>query len=811
MAGGNGHSQVHVTRLVNAYEQVLTNRTIGLSTRARARGRKVASATTLSDGRDVTDAASQPVALTQTARLQDQAWAAYDGIGEVTTLVEGTAGLLSQCRFYIGAKLRVGDQLIDTPMHMLPDMDEGVVTEVENVWSRFTDESGSQSGLVRAIAQNWSVISCCKMVGYVIDGDGKPVEPPADLNDLPDGYVELWQAVAPTSLTLESQTANIWKLAVTRDSWVKLIRPVVYDLRWSHPRYPGEALGWVMAALDICKDLRTFTMAQRSAARSGIPADLLLAPIESNPKRPAQLGLDDPDADTTDLQAWGDEWALEIEEMLGEFIMDAANDADAGTGVVPGVLTVGQDFIEKFTKISFAREVDRGLGELVNQARARLAEAADCPPEMLRGLGSTNRWNGGQIADDEYRRYFRPKANAIADALTAGPFRNGMAAEGLDTLMDLLGLRVLVDPSEAVASPDYSKLALGLFDREVIGLRGVRRLLGVSDDLAPTPAELEQMRELKALSQPEPADNPGRGDQGPPSDAEPVDNDRGAVVVTGHLPAPPLALATGRRPLGDRLLTVEVETRGQLGAACEAALDRAIDRAVAKLRSWARKAGIEVPDSSGAEFVTALGVGRVRQLADDNGPGPQDMWLAALSGLKLQFRRIAHDAYSRAEAAVGATLPAVEVEAAIARAEDVLIAGMMQLADEQVFSAPGVPLGEMGSLRVPVTLLRRVMAAAGGAYGVGAGLDPDDQAAFGLVFGPLLARIAPDYDGLAWVYGEAARTKHFEPHQVLDGTRLAGPTDPVLSGAPFATGFYFPGDHRGCLCLWKPNYIEAGE
>jgi hypothetical protein len=799
-----------IVRLTQGYQRLLAERDsavgIGISKRGRDR-RRTASVKVLSDGNEVHANVAGPVEISDTANEANQAWAAFDKVGEVATLVEGTANLLSQCRFYVGAQVPVGEKLIDTPIEQLPEVTDELAQAVNDQWARFSDEAGSQSGVVRAVSENWSVVAACKLVGYVVGPDGQPVEPPPP-GEMPEGFTEVWRAVAPTSLSLVSKDKGTWDLQVTRGSKITLIRPVVFDLRWSHPRYPDESRGWVMSALDIVRDLRTFTMAQRSAARSGIPADLLIVPLEANPKKPAPLGVDEaPEDATTDPQELADDFAADVEALIGEFMLEVINDVDAGTGAVPGVLAVPQDFVEKFRTLKFAREVDRGLGELVNQSRQRLSEAADCPPETLRGFGSTNRWNGSQIADDEYRRYFKPKAKAMADAFTAGPFRTVMEAAGLSEVMRRLNLRILVDPSDAVAPPDYSKIGLGLLDRAVVGPKGLRALLRIPESFAPDDDELEAMKEWKQLAKPQAQDNAGRGDQGPPSSSEPVDESKGAVVH-GHLRDVPRALAASTTPLGDRLHAIDLTARSRLEEACEAALDRAMDRAAAKLRSWARRAKVDDLDSAPTEtaaFLTWLGVDRRLRLAGEFGGGPEDMWSAALSTLVARYRTIASEAFAQAIAAAEVELPQVEIDAAIARGEAVLVAGMMELAEQQLFDESPVSEGEATSLRVPAPLMRRVLAVAGGALGVGPGLTPDIEAALGIAFGPLMQREVK-VERLEWVYGTAHRAKHFQPHLDLSGKQFESQADPDLAGSVFTTTgpFWFPGDHLGCQCSWKP-------
>jgi hypothetical protein len=61
------------------------------------------------------------------------------------------------------------------------------------------------------------------------------------------------------------------------------------------------------------------------------------------------------------------------------------------------------------------------------------------------------------------------------------------------------------------------------------------------------------------------------------------------------------------------------------------------------------------------------------------------------------------------------------------------------------------------------------------------------------------------------VYGPAFRQRPFEPHMRLDGTEFGNFDDSqLINGSGFPPyGYYFPGDHSGCICDFEPIIIES--
>lgn len=820
-----------------------------------------------------------------------EAWAAYDEIGEVSQMVSGSASLLSQCRLYVGFVDDAGNEvaLIGEDGTVAEGFDAQLAADAVATLARYTDEGGSQRGLLQRQAENFDVTGDSYLVGWPVDENGKPWEGPEDR-----AAGERWEVVSRGAL---SKSAGRWTIQLGQGQAVELPKDtaIVYRMWRKHPRRPDDSRGWVVAALDVCRDLKVFTLAQRSAARSSIPAKVLVAAQEASPRNltppgapaggqvppsaPAAAGLSLPPFPSPAAGPPGAgeppqapmTWAQQLERLIGDAVMEVMRDSQSGRAVVPPVLSIAEKYVDRWHELDLSRPVDAILKDLVDQARERLAEAADNPPEMLRGLGETNRWNGAQIADDEYRRYFRPKAMAIADAWTVELLWGGLLALG-HRLEDVRRLRVLVDARGVVAEPDRSKLAIEVFRLGGLSYPALRKACGFGESDAPTPEE--QALILAAFGRgAAPGQAPVDPQGGGVSDvntgvaavsasalaelaraaARPTAATEEPIEATGTEAAP--AQLQARTPqlgklrtrssasiaqplvgpaLAAQLTIIETTARTRLEEAAEAAFDQALARGGAKLKTWARKdhdlrgllAAVDacaVPDTLGPDRCRRVASS---QFADDD-QRREDMFAAALAALLLSFERIATGAYEKALRALGVSVlagaagsadtadgPTMSPDAIavnVAAGAAVLRESMLMLADQRIFSpAKPATVGELTNLRVPSPVIRRALAAAGGSP-VEPGLGPVEAATQGLVFGPQLSTYSPERLGWEWIYGDEARQRPYEPHLQLDGQVFTGPDDPALSGIAPDGGQGYPGDHDGCQCDWQAVFRETGD
>lgn len=761
---------------------------------------------------------------------EQEAWLYFERIPQITTLTNGIAGLISQCRFYVGYIDAAGKE------HPARDPESGkvvggfterVVVAAEDMLARYTDTSGSQSGILFAQAQVWTVAGDGFLIGYWEDSKNKPLSEAEARNT--EGAREVFKFVARGALT-KKDSGGGYTLTEERRMKPMDLPPgiLVRRMMFENPRYPGEGQGWVRSALEVCRDLFFFTLAQRAGAKSNLPADVWVVPSEATPKDPSQIGIGPGDegalADGDGAEPQADQsFAAKLEHMLGEFVTAAVTEAQSGNGVIPAFLSIEERLVKSFNKLSFARPIDAALKELVDQRIVALAETAPCPPEMLMGLGQTSRWNGKQIGEDEYRRYFRPTTVRMANEWTAGLLYHEMILRKMPAA-EFKGLRVLVDARDVVAPPDMRELANDGVRVGAIGPSGWRTMLGVPHEYAPSPEELDLMKALRTNPDSHSNQGTGRGDQGPPSTVKAVDTTKGSGALRASA-VPTLAMS---------LLSIEHAARHRLEEAAEAALDDAIQRTGARLKNWARQAKIGHLLPSPLDSIDCRDLARLLgpkalelvndRLSGDDDQRREDLFAAALATLLIRFEALVRQGYEQAQRTLGVTVPPEEIEANIVRGQAALRAGMILVADRELFGRGDPPDTEgeqVAGIRVPTNVLRVALAAAGGAAVV-ISLRPipanttwvvaDGSVVLdSLVFGPTLAKFQPPSDAAMWVYGDEYRSRQFEPHHALDGAVVASPDDPALAGSPFSAfaGFYSPGDHSGCRCDLVPVPKEA--
>lgn len=294
------------------------------------------------------------------------------------------------------------------------------------------------------------------------------------------------------------------------------------------------------------------------------------------------------------------------------------------------------------------------------------------------------------------------------------------------------------------------------------------------------------------------------------------------ISLTAAAPAPSLeGLARIDQTLLDRL----TET-------CQAGLDRALERAGAKIRTTARKDRGITARIEGVDNLTVAGllgpalVERL-QLTDDE-LIPADVFDRTLSRARRLFRQTQEAAKDETERILGQDVPRdpAEEETWVDRAVDFLRNALISLALARLFTPDTTPdpaqTGEVADTPVPAETLVAALTYAGGGTpstvpGAPRGLAVGEHTR--TVVEGAGYRIVSEI----WYYGDpSTRQTNFPPHQALDGQAVRTWTQPGLEvGASYTTrlrngetrehslgwlnvSHYFPGDHKGCRCTTYP-------
>jgi hypothetical protein len=163
-------------------------------------------------------------------------------------------------------------------------------------------------------------------------------------------------------------------------------------------------------------------------------------------------------------------------------------DRESPAAVVPLVIRVPGEYVDKVQHLTFATAFDGSLLELLDAAIKRLALALDMPPEVLTGMAGVNHWTAWQVEETAITLHLEPLAEMLCHALTEGFLVPALQAEGFSP-EDIDTVMVWYDTSDLRARPDKSGAAKDLYDRKELSGEALRRESGMADDDAPDPDE----------------------------------------------------------------------------------------------------------------------------------------------------------------------------------------------------------------------------------------------------------------------------------------------------------------------------------
>lgn len=713
------------------------------------------------------------------ARIEDwqsDAWFYYDQLGEAHYAANWQANAVAKVEFVSQYEAEPDEWVALADAEISDSERELAAASLD----RLEGAEGGQGALIRPIAAN-----------LFVGGDAYLIA------SAPDG-IETWEVVGPQAIHAAADRISISRHPNRNEPTARQeLDPDAFMLRiWHrHPAWPDMPDAPMRGAVQHCRDLLILTRMIQALAQSRIPAGILAVAQELS------FGPTDPTQDPNQTRS-------EMVEALMKHLTQPISDPADVAAIVPFILELPKDYVtDGINYLNLDRPIDELSLRLRDEARKSFAAVVDLPADILSGMGDVNHWGQWAIAEEAFEMHVEPKVIAIANALTAGYYRPALAG-GVD---DARRHRIGYDPSALISRPAESKNALEGHDRFIVSDAAARRMLKIPDDAAPDDAErerrLEEMRVRKGRS---------AGDAPPGTDTAPGPPEGAAALLAAATDDPALGLARD-------LATIEAALLSRLRTEADRVVGRTLERAGNRLRSAANGdatlrgmldtvAPIDVARTLGpAAIRTTLALSE-DDLLDDLG-----------SDLRGRYDSLSRAAQRDALAAVAARSGlAIDGAAYEARSKDnrdegwaALIAGLTAAAAALLYDPrPRAPeLGEWDDLAlVGADVIRQALSTAGGGpSGASAALSSaGSEVAGGLVTGADLVAMIVESGasvigrGYVWVYGDALRSQPFEPHRARDGVTFEDFTDPVLANTlgGFPGPYYYPSDHRGCLCTY---------
>lgn len=816
---------------------------------------------------------------------QSDAWAMWRAVPEVKQAMLFLGNAMAKLRL-LGATWPAGDPDGD-PVPITDEasgIDAELAAAVQEELAVLHSEVGGQPELLRKLNLMLEVPGEGFLVGFAarMVGDPDP-RPGARLGQLlTEDLPESWDIKSTSEVTYRD--GGTYVRQGPNDTVGRRLDPDAGDdvvrIYQADPEWSDQADSPMQGVLFECRLLQALSHQQLAVANSQMHSGVFTLPNELS-FGPAVVTEGEDGDEASD----GDPFTEEFDRSFAEPI----EMPDALGTVRPMLLRGPAQYLtpEYVRHIALGRAVDATLDTRIELRVTRIARGINLPVEVVQGHMATTFANAEQIDQDLFDDHLEPRCRLIVDALTIGYLRprltdprRALAGLRVFTADDVADVFVWYDPSALVRQPDIEANADAAHEKNTISDRAYRAAKGYSEDDAPDALELvirngmkrgiltaeltgyllQALADEAGIAWPDPAAlAPGAGAP-PPGAAAARDPEAEVLLHALWLReqqqraargegggAAPLALPaaagpppTSARPTpgssnaGARLVAIDRELRAQLLVAANDAMERALEKAGARLRSRqpnAARAGLA--DVPLREMAGHLG----RQALTAAGTTADELFADAWQQLEGQFMEWGAAAQQAATdvvyQVVGGFTAAERASLGLRQADDLAGAwgwmreALQSLASGRLFDpTPAAPaLGEFDpTLSVPTGLVRQAIARAGGAAGLTAGdkggawvtlADGGTRPAGGIATGETLRGVLRDggagVEAYVWVYGPARRMRPFEPHVSLDGVTFRNFDDAVLantSGWP-DLAFYLPGDHAGCNCDIEPIIIPA--
>lgn len=576
-----------------------------------------------------------------------------------------------------------------------------------------------------------------------------------------------------------------------------------------HPEWSDQPDSGMRPARSACKDLLHLQRLMSGATKSRMNAGLILVPSEASFKRTDGVtGAEQGQAAARDP----------FLNMLMTALMTPIEDDDSASVVVPGLVKMKGDLIEKVKHLTFAREFDKVAAAREEELLSRIATSVDMPNDFVLGMADLPHWTAWFVDQDKFDAHLAPLLQLICAGITEA-FLNA----ALGDVQSEEQVIVWYDGSAIISHPNRSSDADSAHDRLAISDAAYRRYKGYTEEDAPTPEEIE---ERLRIAREKNATAPGvTDDGGAPSGVN--DTEAGpASDETNPANASITAAGDARgRALGEELRRLDTDLRLKLQASAQGVVFRALENAGARMRTRVGNHltyGPLIKDVPNARVCHVLGADVVRkfqtdeELVEDSLQPIVPVYVGWVGRTQRQVRTMAGE--------FGEVDDKVQQEQAADRDRGLLtlMAGLTALVHGELFnpSTTATPeLGEFSDVLVPPSIIRDSLIDAGGGNSASVlGLDdaPQGGVATGTTSTDVFISVGLTPAAWVWVYGDAGdRGTPFPAHEDLEGQEFLDWQDGVLSvrdeDSWLGVSHYHPGDHRWCQCDFAQVFRTSEE
>lgn len=380
---------------------------------------------------------------------QQNGWTYYDTVPEFHYAVNWVGNLLSRARLTVKKNGKV----------VSPEEDEVAYNALRGL---FGGREGQQE-MFRQLGIHFTVAGEAYILGLSEGLRTSTLDESADA-DLEDE----WYVVASTQLQLSNGNLRVWGTEVPQESDRLLLR-----LWRPHPQMYLKSDAPTRAALPILEEIVKLSMhiaAQLDSRLSS--AGILFLPSEVDFSGHEVTYTDDDGEEQTRAV----EGIAGFSELLTEVASTAIKNRADASALVPIVVQVPSEALEKVNHLTFWSGLDENAEKLRTEAIRRLSLGLDMPPEVLTGTGDMNHWGAWQVDESAIKSHSEPLLQTICSSLTRGYLR-GLAKSILpeDQQDEALTYTFSVDTSDMRMRPNRSKESLELYDRGITSKEAVLR------------------------------------------------------------------------------------------------------------------------------------------------------------------------------------------------------------------------------------------------------------------------------------------------------------------------------------------------